>query len=67
MIATFAHDGPESCSGLPTQRYDAHDLSEVFRDHFALTHDEREVHVTPWAAEQPFTWAVFERRQVPRP
>jgi 2-polyprenyl-3-methyl-5-hydroxy-6-metoxy-1,4-benzoquinol methylase len=67
VLATFAHDGPESCSGLPTQRYDTIGLSQVFGDHFALTHHEREVHVTPWAAEQPFTWAVLERRQVSRP
>ena len=67
VLATFAYDGPESCSGLPTQRYDADGLSRVFGDHFALTHHEFEVHVTPWATEQPFTWAVLERRQVSRP
>src|SRR5690606_33568771 len=27
IIATFAHDGPERCSGLPVRRYDPDDLA----------------------------------------
>ena len=60
VIGTFAPDGPEQCSGLPTARYDVGELADVFAG-FRLEHSEREEHVTPWATVQPFTWAVLRR------
>lgn len=62
VVATFATDGPESCSGLPVCRYDADALAAAFGDAFAPEHAEREEHVTPWGAVQPFTWVVLRRR-----
>lgn len=62
VIGTFAADGPVSCSGLPTARYDAADLAAEFASAFALEHDEREEHVTPAGYVQPFTWVVLRRR-----
>lgn len=32
IVATFAPDGPESCSGLPVARYDAEELAAVLGD-----------------------------------
>jgi SAM-dependent methyltransferase len=61
VIATFAADGPEMCSGLPTARYDADALAAEFGDGFALEHAERELHRTPAGAGQAFTWVVLRR------
>ena len=61
IVATFATDGPQYCSGLPTARYDAVDLESVFGDAFRLEHAEREEHSTPQGALQPFTWVVLRR------
>ncbi len=60
VIATFAPDGPETCSGLPTCRYDAAGLAEALGPGFVLLHDERVEHVTPWGTVQPFTWVVLQ-------
>jgi trans-aconitate methyltransferase len=61
VFATFAPDGPEHCSGLPVARYDAHDLAELLGVRWRLCGAEREEHVTPGGAVQPFTWAAFRR------
>ncbi|HTL24226.1 MAG TPA: hypothetical protein VL281_09375, partial [Mycobacteriales bacterium] len=61
VVGVFADDGPEQCSGLPTARYDAAALASVFDPAFVLEHAEREEHVTPWGAVQPFTWVVLRR------
>jgi SAM-dependent methyltransferase len=61
VLGTFAADGPTQCSGLPTARYDADGLAAVFEPGFSLEHSEREEHVTPGGAVQPFTWVVLRR------
>jgi ubiquinone/menaquinone biosynthesis C-methylase UbiE len=61
VLGTFAADGPTQCSGLPTARYDADALAAAFAPGFTLEHSEREEHVTPGGAVQPFTWAVLRR------
>jgi hypothetical protein len=61
IIATFALDGPEMCSGLPVQRYDADSLAAELGEKFELTDAWNETHVTPWGAEQRFQWGVFRR------
>ncbi len=61
VIATFAEDGPTQCSGLPTARYRATELADLFAPDFELVHDERTTHATPWGAEQPFTWVRLRR------
>ncbi|MFF0918406.1 class I SAM-dependent methyltransferase [Rhizobium leguminosarum] len=62
IIATFAPDGPERCSGLPVQRYDAVALATEFSSTFALQRDWREEHATPAGGRQSFQWCVFRRR-----
>lgn len=61
VIATFAPDGPESCSGLPVMRYDARALSAEFGPHFELAEAFEVDHVTPWRSSQRFTYAVLRR------
>lgn len=56
IIATFAQDGPESCSGLPVARYSAEELSDVLGSRFQVVMARRELHTTPAGAVQPFTW-----------
>ncbi|MEZ5114928.1 MAG: class I SAM-dependent methyltransferase [Candidatus Nanopelagicales bacterium] len=64
VVAAFAPDGPETCSGLPVHRYDADALLAVLGPQFALVRADRRLHVTPWRAEQPFTVVVARRRDV---
>lgn len=59
IIATFALDGPEKCSGLPVERYDADKLAETLGPDYRLEASWREEHSTPWGATQAFTWCVF--------
>ena len=60
VIATFAADGPDHCSGLPTSRYDADHLAAEFPG-YELLASRREEHHTPAGAMQPFTWALLRR------
>lgn len=61
IVATFAPDGPEMCSGLPVQRYDASGLAERCGPRFELLDSERHVHLTPRGIEQRFMFASFRR------
>jgi SAM-dependent methyltransferase len=62
IVATFALDGPEQCSGLPTARYDGPSLAAALGDRFELVDSRREEHHTPGGAMQPFTWVVLRHR-----
>jgi SAM-dependent methyltransferase len=62
MIATFAPDGPEQCSGLPVIRHDQESLEKIFGSDFELIFSERREHVTPWGSIQPFTVVIFKLR-----
>jgi trans-aconitate methyltransferase len=57
IIATFAPDGPDSCSGLPVQRWAAADLAHALG--LTLVRAEHRIHTTPWNSRQPFTIAVL--------
>jgi len=61
IVATFAHDGPETCSGLPVHRYAAGELAEQCGRRFELIDSERHMHTTPRGAHQPFLYASFRR------
>ena len=62
IIATFALDGPERCSGLPVRRHDGQSVAALLGPDFELVEEEREIHRTPAAAEQRFCWSVFLRK-----
>jgi len=61
IIATFAEDGPDMCSGLPVQRYSAEQLAATMGEGFRLVDSHREEHTTPGGATQRFVWVVAER------
>jgi SAM-dependent methyltransferase len=63
IIATFALDGPERCSGLPVVRYDAAGLGNVLGSAFSLVETRRHDHQTPMESTQRFQFSVFRRRQ----
>lgn len=56
IVATFAEDGPEYCSGLPVSRYSATELSLTVGAWLEPVEVRRELHTTPWGTTQPFTW-----------
>lgn len=62
VLATFAADGPERCSGLPVARYDADALAARFAPQFERVDAGRDVHRTPFDTEQPFTYLLLRRR-----
>lgn len=59
ILATFAPDGPEKCSGLPVCRHDAASLSALLRPDFRLVEEARQDHVTPGGNVQKFQWCRF--------
>lgn len=61
IIATFALDGPERCSGLPVMRYDAETLGRALGPAFKLIRTRRHEHATPWDSRQVFQFSVFRR------
>ena len=62
VVATFALDGPERCSGLPVSRYDAASLAARFAPCFEKLGDSRDVHRTPFGTDQIFTYVHLRRR-----
>ena len=67
IMATFALDGPQTCSGLPVVRYSPETLADVLGDQFTLLEARRHVHRTPWGSEQAFQYSRFVRRIQPLP
>jgi hypothetical protein len=61
IMATFAPDGPQRCSGLPVTRYSADELGAALGSGFQVVEHRREVHRTPAGAVQPFTWIGARR------
>ena len=62
IIATFAPDGPEKCSGLPVERYSPESLSVTLGETYELLEHSFDVHVTPRGSEQRFQFSLFEKR-----
>jgi trans-aconitate methyltransferase len=62
IMAGFAPDGPERCSGLPVQRWSPDALAAELGADFQLIEHRREEHHTPGGARQNFIWCRFTRR-----
>jgi SAM-dependent methyltransferase len=62
IIATFALDGLEKCSGLPVRRYSPETLAARLGPAFDLVEASREDHPTPSGLVQRFAWTVLRRR-----
>jgi 2-polyprenyl-3-methyl-5-hydroxy-6-metoxy-1,4-benzoquinol methylase len=61
IIATFASDGPERCSGLPIVRYDPEALARTLGPGLELIESRRHDHVTPGGTMQRFQFSRFLR------
>ncbi len=61
VIAGFAPDGPERCSGLPVARRSAEEIAELLGPAFRLLARRGERHVTPAGGEQSFEYALLTR------
>jgi SAM-dependent methyltransferase len=65
LFATFHLDGPETCSGLPVQRYDASSLISTLNDSRDATWKEVKnqvwKHRTPSGFEQIFQYLLAQR------
>jgi 2-polyprenyl-3-methyl-5-hydroxy-6-metoxy-1,4-benzoquinol methylase len=61
VLAAFALDGPEKCSGLPVVRYDAKSLGQALGAEYSLKEQAAETHKTPWDTEQRFNYYLFQR------
>jgi SAM-dependent methyltransferase len=59
ILATFALDGPEKCSGLPVARYSPESLAAELGPDFRLEQQQPYVHRTPWGATQSFQYSRF--------
>ena len=62
IVATFAEDGPEKCSGLPVMRYQPETLHAVFGDTFQLVEHKKEAHHTPFGTVQQFVYCYCRKR-----
>ncbi len=63
IVATFAPDGPERCSGLEVCRYDAKSLADQCGPGFELRDSRDHVHTTPRGVRQHFQYSAFRRAE----
>ena len=61
IIATFAPDGPDMCSGLPVRRYSPGTLAAELGDGFRLIESVPHLHRTPRGTSQSFQYSRFGR------
>lgn len=61
LIATFAPDGPERCSGLPVVSYSPGTLAQELGPGFAPVAHRLHDHHTPWGARQSFQFSLFRK------
>jgi ubiquinone/menaquinone biosynthesis C-methylase UbiE len=61
IVATFAEDGPQKCSGLEVMRYSADGLHAEFGAPFTLLKQEREEHRTPLGTVQKFIYCLCRK------
>jgi ubiquinone/menaquinone biosynthesis C-methylase UbiE len=61
IVATFAVDGPERCSGLSVSRYDEDAMLRATGGRFEVAASQRESHRTPWGSVQEMMYFVLRR------
>ena len=62
IIATFALDGPDKCSGLPVARYSPDTLAMELGADFTLVQFVSHKHRTPWGSDQSFQYSRFVKK-----
>lgn len=60
ILATFAEDGPERCSGLPVQRHSVESLRQELGEGLELLADKHVSHHTPGGSEQRFLYTAWQ-------
>jgi 2-polyprenyl-3-methyl-5-hydroxy-6-metoxy-1,4-benzoquinol methylase len=61
ILATFADDGPEKCSGLEVCKYSEKDMENCFSIVFKVKESFKYKHLTPFGTIQSFTFSVFRK------
>ncbi len=61
IVATFAPDGPDRCSGLEVVRHSSESLHSEFGKGFDLVDSTNETHHTPLGTEQKFIYCYCRR------
>lgn len=61
IVASFAEDGPDKCSGLPVMRYNAEGLHAEFGESFSLLNHRKEAHHTPSGTVQQFVYCYCRK------
>ena len=61
VIAGFAPDGPQRCSGLPVVRRSGEQIATLFGPAFSLVRTHAERHRAPSGTEQSFAYALLRR------
>lgn len=61
IVATFALDGPDKCSGLEVVRYNPENLHDEFGAGFELTDSTHETHHTPFGTDQKFIYCYCRK------
>lgn len=71
ILATFAADGPDRCSGLPVHRYSEEQLASALQTRFRKEECVEEIHQTPSKKAQNFLCCRFQKparsENLPRP
>ena len=61
IVATFAADGPDRCSGLEVIRYSPESLHDEFGEGFEIMDSTHETHHTPFGKEQKFIYCYCRK------
>lgn len=61
LLGACAPGGPDHCSGLPIEHYDADGLAAELGSGFTVVDRRHEEHRTPAGEVQPFTWVAARR------
>jgi len=61
IVATFAEDGPDKCSGLPVVRYSPDKLHAAFGESFSLLNHKKEAHHTPSGTVQRYIYCYCRK------
>lgn len=62
VIATFALEGPERCSGLDVVRYSVDSLCGELGERYDLIESVAENHLTPFDTVQQFNYCLFRKK-----
>lgn len=61
LIAVFALDGADKCSGLPLYKYNAEMLSEQLGSDFKLQERFNHTYINPFGGERPYIFTLFQK------